>query len=40
MRGLKHTGTLDVTDDRASSVVHELNTDLSDTTTGTYNAAL
>jgi len=31
----KHTGTLDVADDGASRVVHELDADLSDATTGT-----
>jgi hypothetical protein len=30
---LKHTGTLDVSDDGTSLVVHELDTDLGDTTT-------
>jgi hypothetical protein len=29
-----HTWTLDVTDDAAGSVIHELDADLGDTTTG------
>lgn len=37
---MSRTGTLDVTDDRAGSVVHELDTDLGDTTTGTCIATL
>lgn len=31
----KRTGTLDVADDGTGSVVHELDADLGDTTTGT-----
>ena len=31
-----HTWALDVTDDAAGSVVHELDADLGDTTTGSY----
>lgn len=30
-----HTGTLDIADDGTGSVVHELDADLGDTTTGT-----
>jgi hypothetical protein len=33
-----HTWALDVTDDRTRGVVHELNADLGDTTTGTGTA--
>lgn len=33
---LKHTGTLDVSDDGTGLVVHELDTDLGDTTTRAY----
>lgn len=32
--GSEHTRTLDVADDGTSSIVHELNANLSDTTTG------
>lgn len=33
-RSDEHTGTLDVTDDGTALVVHELDADLGDTTTG------
>lgn len=32
----RHTWSLDVTDDAARGVVHELDADLGDTTTGAY----
>jgi hypothetical protein len=34
------TGTLDVTDDRTSGVVHELDADLGNTTAGTYSKSI